>query len=467
MPDATATALNVDLYGWDTAFAVRLSEVNKVIAERRSSPREFFQEDKADGYSLRGRFGDWSVIPKGSGDLIRMNIPFCDAVLTLPDGNSISRSGSAGILLRLRFVKLPNANGGPKQQMTHALLPSGDAVGAEKAVSIVTLTLNDDDPNSLAEIAFRMLLEDWLEANIAAFDHVFAFTRLDGTAGGDSPFQWLQPTEQAYAYTDIGASDGAIALLCRTGGRSTANLPSQVSPLALVAGASATLTIARPRILEDIVLPKMPLVFSGAKQTDFQIDPTDGSIGLANGPVGFDAKDNKSGQTHPCTLIDLKVAILGAELTIDATTTADVSAGIHVFTRTRTRMTISAGPDQKLTYVQTEEPDIQHSTKEDLSVVLTEALLAAIALVFTVAAIIVTDGAALLVVAVIVGLTAGLVALADTIDEHNTSAAATPLTDLALNATGSATWTDGGRFQLTSARLSGGLQLAGNFGGTA
>jgi hypothetical protein len=116
--------------------------------------------------------------------------------------------------------------------------------------------------------------------------------------------------------------------------------------------------------------------------------------------------------------------------------------------------------------VQTEKPDIQHWTKEDLSVVLTEVLLAAIALVFTVAAIIVTDGAALLVVAVIVGLAAGLDTLADMVDEHNTSAAATPLTSMALNATGSASWTDGGHFQLTTAKLSGGLQLAGNFGGT-
>lgn len=456
----------VDLFGWDSAFAIRYAVVNAAIKSAGSSPKQFSQSDDQDGYSVSGLFGDWAVIPGGAGDLLKMEIPFHDVILRSPNQEFADLQGRVEVILRLRFVPQSASISGVPQQTTgvsqkRQLIARTSPQDAEKAVSVDHLSYAGAPPTFIVQVALKMLLEQWLNDHLDSFHHVFAVAELNRKADKDG-FQWLQPTTQAYACADLGSNDGIFAILSMTGQRVASGLPNQISPYVIPDDQTATMAISGNRILNDMLLGRLPRIFSGAKLTDFKLSDTlPQTIDLAMGPIDFTATDPKSGKSQVCKLTAFQASIFGDEIRFDATTCVKIQIGVHVYTRVRSTSTIIVDQQQRLGY-QTAPCKVDHWKEESEGLEIAEGVLAALALIVGILAVVLTDGAALLVDSLILGLVAGGLELATKVAESRHGNDAPSITPMAENAVASVQWAGSSGFKLTSASLNGSLQLSGD-----
>ena len=455
----------VDLFGWDTAFAIRYAEVNQAIRSAGSSPQQFSQSDQVDGYSVSGDFDNWAVIPGGSGDLLRMEIPFHDTTLQTPTEKLTGLQGRIEVLLRLQFVPLAGSSAGAatSQQSTngvqkHQLMVRPTPQDAEKAASIDCLKYSGAEQSLIVGVALRMLLEDWLNDNLEAFHHVFAVAELNRQADKKG-FQWLQPTMQAYSCADFGKDDGIFGILSMTGQHSGSELPSQLSPFVIPDGQTATLAISGNRVLVDLLLPVLPQIFVGSKLSDFKLpEPGAHSISLANGPVNVAIQDPKSGTRKQCQLKAFEVSLFGNEIRFDATTCVDVQLGVLVYTRTQSNSTVVVDEHQCLRYT-TATPTVDHWLDKTGLIKSIEATI--LEVITDILRKFLDDAEAKIVASIIYGIVTGPFDLLTDIVQLTDGNDAPSITPMAADAVSSIQWAQSSEFKLTTAALNGSLQLSG------
>lgn len=449
---------SADTAGWDTVFAIRIEEVNKAIQRAGSSPAEFAADDAADKYSIAGKFGTWQITTGGSNDTVILSVPFSHAKLTRPDGSTGTFSGTAPVSVKLAY--LPTGNDVGEGMTESALKVRLTADGDDPVATVQTPVFPDPQPNFMDGIAVKALLQQWMTAHLDEFDHVFATVMLNRTADKGA-FQWLQPTSHAYAYADFIEGGGALGVLCMTEGRSAKGLIPQLSGQAIPKGQSAAFLISGPRMMEKMLLPVMPQLFKNSKEGDFKLSSTGLSIVNANTGVTFETKE-KTSHLH-----DFSLTLDVTQLALVATTKTEASPGIHAWCRSYEWMSVklvtNSKGEQTLGYEKAKKAHQDHWTVANEGIKITEEILGAIAAILTVIAIIVTDGAALLAVGLIVGLVAGVMQLTTAIIQDVGNDDAPAITPMMLNAIASTTWADGKDFKLTGAGLSGSLQLSGVF----
>jgi hypothetical protein len=454
-----------DTYGWDTVFAVHMGDVNAAIVAAGSSPAAFAVNDKLDGYALTGRFADWQLAPGGSGDLVRLAIPFRDAVLTGPGGPAPAVSGTAVVELRLDFLH----QAGPQPAgagLTLELRVSATAAGTPHVANINRIDYDGTPPDFMGNAALSLLLGLWLNANLGDFDHVFATVDLNRSAA-QGAFQWLQPTDVAYAYSDLGDAEGALAVLCMTEGRPSSGLVQQVSPVVLPAGRRAAFLVSRQRLLSKLMLPAMPQLFQGSPASSYALSASGASIVNANGAIGFQVQHKH--KTYKAQVLELSLAVVGEELQFAVTTRIDVSPGIHAFCRSQNfmgvRLVDTAGGGQTLSFYDARTVAPQNWTTKDPGFDIAEDVLGAIVAVAALVAMVATDGAAIGVVAMVVGALAGAaggaILLSTSVIEQVKQGAAPEISALLLDCTAPIRWTGGDVLRLQSAALNDALQLTG------
>jgi hypothetical protein len=468
MADA-APALQVDLGGWDTAFAIRIEDVNADIARLNAYPRAF--EGSLDGFSVRGEFGPWRVVPGGSAEIVQFALPLTRTVLSgaLVTGEDATElSAVAFVQVRLAYFDgtAGDAKGFPSAKGA-SLRAKTTPTGAMKAAELQQIALSRSMSNPLCEVALKMLLQAWLTANLTSFEHVFAMVDLGRTARHQA-FQWLQPSDRAYAYVDLpnrgAAGDGILAVLCMTGGRKAGTLAYQISPLAIPPDQQATFLISGPRVMQQLLLPCLPRIFQGTHSSDFACDPATGKIGLARpGTLDFRATDKSSGDSHACTLTELQVALEGENITFHAKTQYSPQIGIETFCTVDSTLGLvmqgtSAKPD--IGFV-VKKSNVVHTTEKELILTVAEDVAMAVGIVLTVIAIVLTDGAALLVIAAVAGLIGAAIGAEAAISRRIHRDDAPGLTFAALDASGGIAWPGEKRFALRAVALNGSLQLSG------
>ena len=102
-----------DTYGWDTAFAIRVDDVNAAIVRAHTSPPSFdcstHDEQGNVDVHVSGTFGDWQMTLGGSGKLVHFSTPVTSLVVqgTTPDGTHLEYTyggGSVEIEVELEYV---------------------------------------------------------------------------------------------------------------------------------------------------------------------------------------------------------------------------------------------------------------------------------------------------------------------------------------------------------------------------
>lgn len=226
------TAQIAETDGWDTVFAVHISDVNAAIAGAQSYPTSFQLSDDADGYAISGSFDAWKIVPGGSGDLVLLAIPFFNCSIIEPGQKHEHVKGTANVMVRLNFIdeELDISLSAKNKLLQTKSKPSEPG---EKLASISTVVYEGKQPTFVGGAALRELLEKWLNENLEDFDHVFATVNINRTASSGD-FQWMQPTFVTYAYSDLGTkNDGALGVLCMTEGRSRTGLAQQLSSVTI------------------------------------------------------------------------------------------------------------------------------------------------------------------------------------------------------------------------------------------
>lgn len=462
-----AAADSADSYGWDTVFAVHIADANAAIVRAGTSPPAFQGTDAPDGYSVAGTFGPWAIAPGGSGDLVRLAIPLHDVVIIEPGGAKEPAAGTALVDVRLLFLDEDEDSRTVKLKVR-----SASSEDREKPASVVSIEYSGAAPGFLGDAALQALLEQWLDANLADFDHVFATVDIDRTAD-TAAFEWMQPTHVSYAYSDFGASDGALAVLCMTENRTAAELVQQVSGTAIPEGQRSGFLVSRERLLANLLLPSMPNVFPGSKVSDYTLSATGQSIVLASTDVAFTATTPARGdtpaQTHQASVINLQLTIEAAEMQMDVTTATELSPGVRAYCQTQSflgvRLVVKPDGTQTLGFFDSRPAISNHWTEADQGIEITEEILGIAALLLTVVATVVTGGAAIGIAALIVGLVVGVMSVTATSIEDAGKDNAPTIGAMVLDSTAAIVWPDSKDFTLTSACLSSSLQMSGSLAG--
>jgi hypothetical protein len=263
----------VSTNNWDTAFGIKFKDANAAITSAGSSPASFSGSHDTVGatFQVSADFGTWQMTG-GSGSLMLMTLPLVQGRITGGGQPDADFKASAQIQVSLGFVPQPGSDA------TRSLkLDTGQAVNV--------LAVDLAQGPATARDAITGALQDWLNANLGEFNHVFATvdlnTRFDGS--GDDSFSWVRPTHLGYAiHTENIASpdDYIFGVLAMTENRQGRNLSPVIDPGIIPAGTDAGFLIAAPRVIEKMFAPHIETLFAGGSSSDF--DTRDDGMTLVN-----------------------------------------------------------------------------------------------------------------------------------------------------------------------------------------
>ncbi len=345
--------------GWDTVFAIRISDVNRAIAANKVSPTTWRARVEASDFGPQidatGTFGTWSVATGGgSGTDLRMHLPFT-ATLTVNGKDHVVKGGVAYVLVHLIYLPDPGTRGpGPKDLVVRTTDQGPDSPAVD--VSSVTYTSPAWDKN--LDGALEEVLKAWCNDNIAEFKHVFATVDI-GKIDGEGDFSWLTPTYTAYAYADGPTPDDALlGVLCMTDGRDVAGKVEGLESGALPEGARAGLSISAERFLKKMALPGIQSHFPNASPNTFQVTNHNTQIEAVE-TVKLDPVRVGLVDYHP-EMTTFQVTVSGTELEIYAYVRTNISPGIDAYAEITHYATLKLGTKsdgtQSLTFVETREP---------------------------------------------------------------------------------------------------------------
>lgn len=270
----------IDLQGWDTVNVVTLDVLNGAISAQKTWPPKFdLDETQAPGGSLgsiTGDWGPWQITPGRTGGELEVLCPVVKG--TGVDGFGGSHD-LAGVKLRVEIaLKTVNDKASnftdktadpkvPPPKPAQVLLVDSDSTPQNPAVVVISVT-----PAKFR--GFSGVFQDWFNANIAAFKHIFHAAMLSETAAkGD--FQWLKPTDYSYAMdTTINKKMSIFAVLCATDGDPIGGLSQQIDVNIvknLPAGCNAVLGISGEKFCQHILLPGAVQTLHGSQAADFDI----------------------------------------------------------------------------------------------------------------------------------------------------------------------------------------------------
>lgn len=456
-PEAAST------YGWDTAFAIRLPDVNRAIARSGVSPTTFSYTPADRSCSLDGRFGTWQVRPGGDGALVYLGIPVVKGWLDWQGTRYPMDGALATVEVKLNYLP-PDPTDDTSRGTPHRLVVRTADPAGEPVASVTNLALPGDGPGFIPRALMAGGLEEWLNANLAEFSHVFAVVDLNRIVDREQ-FRWLAPTSTSYAYVNGADEESShLGVLCMTGHRDPGELAPQISSRAIPTGSRSGFLISADRLLQDMIRPALPHAFPGATDADFAMSP-DGTAVVNVRPVATPTVEH-AGTTYQPWIGQLRITVNTAEVVVDTVTTVDLGLGTTAHVKNvayqKIRLATSPNGTQTLVWEPSRPPVADHWTTMDEG---TSIAIEVVGLVIAAVLTVLTDGAALVVALIIVALVVGLVEatpqqIADTVGQQ-VSDASVSLSLLVLNSTDPIVWSGAREFRLDQVGLDGALRLGG------
>jgi hypothetical protein len=460
---AAANEQAVYTYGWDTAFAVPVPKVNQTIVDHKSSPAGFSINES--GYTVTGQFGDWQICQGGDGKAVRMTWPLHNVVLTYSNtGKQYTFDGHVVVEVELHYIPHTGAPASPTSDPKALVVKSTGPSPSDPPVSIINLALTPT-PGTVSGALVRAGLLDWGTTHLSEFAHVFAVVDLN-TMVDQGQWSFVAPHYTDYAYLDGDSpADSIFAVLCMTGTRTGDQLPEQVSRAAIPQGSVAGFVISQARMLDDLVRPAIMLSYPGLTDDNFRLNSDATELYLTDGTSVALAPVRHDGSTYYPKLTNLTVKSEGSTLILNSYTTTDVAPGItatcqatHWYTITLT----TSAKGQTLSFSASQPPALVHNIYQSPGSVLTQLIITLVGILALAILTVLTDGAALVVGGLVIGLILGATQITPALIEK-LNGDDSPAIDLLLaNAVHPIVWTGSSAFQLNYAGLNMSLQLGGD-----
>lgn len=301
-----------DLYGWDTAFAVSISQVNIALAKLPATST-YTQSSAVQGGNATVSFAlqNWQLTDTPGGNQLVASLDFTStSTLTLPSNSTVSLSGWS---LSVTFAAAFESTG---------QLKAITASNAPWATVVVTA------PNGVPfaqQTYVQVIMTDWFNQSTAAmkvFDTEFVTVDI-GAQIGSGPLAWLQPARLGFAGALM--QDGftkALGILAMTDPtKDPAAATLQLSPYAVPVGAQAGYLVSRDLVLENMILPGCASAFSDdhvGKPANFELYLVGQENQLRNANA-LSFHHDLDGASQPATIAahGLNVSLDGDTLTLD------------------------------------------------------------------------------------------------------------------------------------------------------
>ncbi|GGB96419.1 TULIP family P47-like protein [Dyadobacter sediminis] len=458
------TGTAVYTYGWDTAFVVRAADVNKAIIDHKSSPLNFSHDE--DTYSVTGNFGDWQITKGGDGKKIRMQLPLTNVVLTYKTTSKVLKydSGQAVIEISLHFIPHTDADPPASGSLTKLVAKAAADSDDDPVIAMVSLSLSPA-AGMVAEGVITEAIVQWGTSNLQEFNHIFAVVNLNRIIDTG---QWgfVNPNYTSYAYLDLDTVDNSLfGVLCMTGNRTGETLSEQVSVSSIPALSRSGFLVSQARALYDLVRPAICKTYTGLTDSNFLMNDAGTKLYLTEGTTVDLSSVEQNGTAYYPKLKGLSVESNGQLLTLTSYTETEIAAGITATCTAVHWYTISLGSSsngQTLTFVQYQDPSITHAINQSSGSQLTQAIIMIVASIVMLILIVLTDGAALIVGGLVIGLIMGadqaVPALIEKLNKDDS-----PSIDLLLvNAVDAISWTGSKEYKLDYGSMNASLQLGGD-----
>lgn len=452
----------VETYGWDTIFAIDIEQLNTAISEVTEIPQSL--DLKSSGMDVTIDFGKWTIGNGGDGKIINFILPIMSGNLNMGSHSINIPEGNAILEVELDFFDTDNQTNDPNISTKHLKLSQSKT--NSEGNSPVTVTKVEFDKTNNDVILQGLLLEklqDWIDTNIHIFDVIFATVNLSNSIDTGN-FSWVKPTSVDYAFiSNEDQSKSYLGILSMTEGRSTNGLTPQLSPFTLIPKSSLGYLISSERCLTKLIKPSVTGYFTGLKSNALTLSKDETALNLAaNSSIPIEIKHK--GKTYDCKLQDLDISITGNQFKIHfkSETEIDLDITSHIestHTYNIIEKTLSNGK-KSIAYNQVGKPVVNKWTTQPEGYEIAEIVIAIIAAIVIIILGILTDGAAFIIGALIIGLISGLAMATPKIISTVGKDDAPDLNLLTTNINKPIIWPGQNKFNLTSAQLNGCLQLS-------
>lgn len=455
-------------HGWDTVFSIPVPDVNKAIVDKKSSPADFSFTDPTNTFKLEGTFGDWQMVQGGDGKEVRLNLPLTTIDLTfLSNGQKLSFAGNCVIGIELHYVPhtvakavlAPGSN-----PMALKVKPTSDSP-TQPVAFIVDMQVTPT-PGTIAEAVLKQGVQEWASANLALFGHVFAVVDLN-TMIDQGQWGFVAPNYTSYAYLTDGGSiaDDLFGVLSMTGKRTGTTLNEQLPQNAIPQGSKAGFLVSQTRTLYDLIRPAIMQAYPGLSDANFLMNASGDTLYLTEG-TSVDLKPvDHNGSTYNPKLTQLHIQSVGEVLTLTSHTETEVVAGITAICQATHWYTVDLGAataGQTLKFTQYQTPSIIHSINQSEGSHITQMIIAIVAAVALIILIILTDGAALIIGGLVIGLLIGANQIVPALIEKVNKDDSPDIGLLITNAVAPIVWSASSVFKLTYGHMNNSLQLGGD-----
>lgn len=452
-------------YGWDTVFAIPAGEVNQAIVDHGSSPAQFSIQEAS--YSVSASFGAWQICLGGDGKDVRLQIPMHQGCITYTSSGKSFTFDSATAIVEVQLHYIPHTgelDDPPAQGNPYALVVKDQATDSTPVMAVISLE-TDPPLGTVSQALVQQALSDWGNANLGQFSHVFSVVDLNRMVD-QGQWGFVTPNYTSYAYLDRENIDNSLfAVLTMTGDRSGEAISEELSPLAIPSGSIGGFLVSQARTLHDLVRPAIILAYPGLTDENFLMNDAATELYLTDHTVIDLQPVEQNGNTYYPKLTQLSVKSNGQILTLTSYTETDIAFGITASCTATHWYTMTLGNSdagQTIVFQEAQPPSIVHEIHQSEGGQITQLIIEIVAAVALLILTILTDGAALIVGGLVIGLIMGadqiVPALIEKVNQDDS-----PAIDLLLvNAVNPIRWTASSIFKLDYTSLNMSLQLGGD-----
>jgi len=468
---ALAASQDADTQGWDTVFAIRLTDVNRTLTKPGVSPSEWSIVVNEGVYFGSGTFGPWEATQGGSAAILRMSAPIPQGSVSFDVGSTPQTYALAGgtVYFQVYLTYIPQPDASPTAGNNNLLVKSSSSVPHVPVVVVDDVDYGPNpNPGVMGDALVKGALQSWMGSNIGAFEHIFSTVDLAAKADHGA-FQWLMPTYTSYAYLDgpdMDSSFFGVLTMCEDHDPGT-NAP-QLSGGSIPAGSRAGFSISQENVLQQMIMPAMVASFDKADSTYFSMSNLNTEI-IATKNVPLDSVKYGAIDYHP-EIQTLDVSIEAGTLQLHTIVHVNISPGIDAYVETTSYKTIGLAPQSSggntLTFTDVKPPVTHNWTDVATGIIVTEAVVAIIGAVAGIVIGVLGASARFIIAAIIVAILFGVAALVPTLIEKFTGQGVIddlpPVNDMIASPTAAIKWPAAGVFNVTAAGLNGALVLGGD-----
>lgn len=294
----------MNLNGWDLAFAIDMRQVNAALAAQRSKLFQTF--DFQTPIPAKGIFGDWRIVPGGSGKLLDIDVTVQSGTM-IPVGGQPVKFDGAVLRMQVALDLLPT--------------PSGQNLGFD--MGAITFQRFDTPPPGLGEIEAGQLGLAFAQDMVRRAGEV-SFVLASITPVGAGAPSWLTPQKVDFAYAlPRGAPDGALAIFASTGNGDVSHLSTEIDP-ALIGAGGVGLGLSAGLFMTNVFLPALA---AGLKVSPSNLAMNGPNQVVNHGAVGLPPV-RKAGETYHPRLTSLSATLSDDRINIDVHGDCDMHMNI-------------------------------------------------------------------------------------------------------------------------------------------